>query len=280
MVIEMPDDTGDCLERLKQWLARREKLAVAFSGGVDSSVVLAAAIDALGAEAVVAVTGDSESLPASELADASALASSLGVRHELIETRELLNESYTANPPDRCYYCKREFWSEACSLAAGQGISCLVDGTNADDIEGHRPGQKACKEAGVLHPLVEVGAGKGMVRSMAIRLDLPNWDKPAQACLSSRFPYGTALTAKGLGRVEAAEELLDGLGFRQLRVRDHGGLARIEVPLEELDVLVAHGGRGRIVEGLKQLGYDYVTVDLEGFRSGSMNEVLEDDGKD
>lgn len=265
------------LEQLRSWFAGRGNLAVAFSGGVDSSVVLAAAVDYLGSEAVLAVTGDSESVPDIEVERARDLAAGLGARHEIIATRELDNSTYSSNPPDRCYYCKREFWLKAGSLAEVNGIDCLVDGTNADDLSGHRPGHAACEEAGVLHPLVEIGAGKQLVRSMARLLDLSNWDKPAQACLASRFPYGTGITAEALGRVEGAEMLLAQLGFRQLRVRDHDGLARIEVPLEDQELLAVPGRREQLVRGLKNLGYQYVTLDLEGFRSGSMNEVLEEE---
>ncbi len=271
----MQIETEKQLEQLGSWLKPRGRLAVAFSGGVDSSLVLAAAMRYLDGDSVLAITGRSETLPATELAAARQLARDLGARHRVIDTRELDDEAFSANPPDRCYYCKREFWSRAASVAAGEGISCLADGTNADDTSGHRPGMRACEEAGVLHPLVEIGVGKQRVRAMARMLGLPNWDKPAQACLSSRLPYGTGITAEALARVEAAEDYLRELGLKQLRVRDHGGVARIEVPVEELRRLAADDLREAIVYRFRELGYDYVSLDLEGFRSGSMNVALD-----
>ena len=270
----MHADVDSYLEELDLWLSRRDSLAVAFSGGVDSSLVLAASVRRLGGDAVVAITGESETMPAAELSLARELAEMLGTRHEVIRTHELENRKFSANPPDRCYFCKQEFWRRAGEVVAGHGIESLADGTNTDDVSGHRPGVAACDEAGVLHPLVDIGAGKQMVRSMARSLDLPNWDKPAQACLSSRFPYGTHITPEGLRRVEAAEAFLEKLGLGQLRVRDHDGLARIEVPAADLENLAAGGKRERITARFRELGYDYVTLDLEGFRSGSMNEVL------
>ena len=262
------------LDRLKSVLGPCGRLMVAFSGGVDSSVVVAAAAQALGKDNVLAVTADSETLPENELAQACELATSLGVRHTVVETRELDNELFCANSSDRCYHCKSELWQRLVTLAAAEGVDAIADGVNADDSTDFRPGIKAGDEAGVMHPLAEVGATKNQVRSLARELGLSNWNKPAQACLSSRFPYGSVITAGKLRRVEQAEEFLRGLGLKQFRVRDHGDTARIEVTAADLGGLAAEPRRQEIVEALKALGYTYVTLDLEGFRSGSMNEAL------
>lgn len=264
------------LQRLLAHLASLGSVAVGFSGGVDSSVVLAAAVRALGAESTLGVTADSETLPAAELQSAVRLAAALGAPHAVIRTRELDCPDFAANPPDRCYHCKTELWGRVGRLAAERGIARLADGVNQDDLGDFRPGIRAADEAGVVHPLAAIGAGKQQVRQLAQALDLANWDKPAQACLSSRFPYGSAITAEGLRRVEAAEDFLYGLGLDQLRVRSHGDIARIEVP--EAAIAEVAAARSRVVRALKELGFAYVTLDLEGFRSGSMNEALADGG--
>jgi len=261
------------LGRLLAELEPCGRLAVAFSGGVDSSVVLAAAVKSLGAENVLAVTADSETLPSSELEEAKALAASLGVPHAVIETRELDDEEFCANGSDRCYHCKTELWRRLRPVASEAGIDTLADGVNADDTGDFRPGIRASDEAGVIHPLAALKAGKAEVRALARTLELANWDKPAQACLSSRFPYGSRITAAGLKRVELAEEALRRMGFTELRVRDHDGVARIEVPEETLGKLI-EGSRRQVIDACRQAGFDYVTIDLDGLRSGSMNEVL------
>ena len=264
----------ELLKRLINELQPLGRLAVAFSGGVDSSVVVAAATQALGVDNVLAVTARSDTLPERELKEAMNLARSLGVPYSVIETRELEDNEFCANTPDRCFYCKSELWDKLGELAAREGITNIADGVNAGDAVDFRPGIKAGDEAGVLHPLADIGADKPDVRALARALGLPNWDKPAQACLSSRFPYGTRITAAGLKRVEGAEEFLRAMGLASLRVRDHGDSARIEVPADQIGELVANGKRETIVGALKELGYIYVTLDLEGFRSGSMNEAL------
>jgi uncharacterized protein len=251
-----------------------ESLAIGYSGGVDSSLVVAAAVRALGRDRVLAVTARSETLPRYELEAARSLARELGAAHEVIETREMDNEEFRANPPGRCYHCKKELWSRIGSLARERGLRNMADGTNADDAGDHRPGARAGDEAGIAHPLAAVGAGKADVRRLAREAGLPNWDKPAQACLSSRFPYGSRITPAGLKRVEAAEEILRGLGLAEYRVRDHGDTARIEVRAEEIPSFWEDRNRSGLVERFKALGYVYVTLDLEGFRSGSMNEAL------
>ena len=268
-----PAGAANDLNQLILAIKPLDSLAVGFSGGVDSSVVVAAAVEALGTGNVVAVTSDSETLPVREMNAARHLARKIGCRHEIIRTRELDMNEFAANPPDRCYYCKTELWKQVRKIASELGLKNIADGVNASDLGDFRPGIRAGDECGVAHPLAAIGAGKEQVRGIAKQLGLPNWDKPAEACLSSRFPYGNAITATGLKRVEQAEELLKEHGFRQLRVRDHGNIARIEVPPEMFHKLT-NGSRSEIVKGLKELGYSYVTVDLEGFRSGSMNETL------
>ncbi|MHB1389877.1 MAG: ATP-dependent sacrificial sulfur transferase LarE [Thermoleophilia bacterium] len=264
----------EALQKLLDVLQPLQRVVVAFSGGVDSSVVAAAAVRSLGTENVLAVTARSETLPASELAEATELARSLGIPHQIIETRELDSDEFRANSPERCYHCKKELWQKVGLLAAEKGILNIADGVNTDDNRDFRPGIRASDEAGVLHPLAELGACKDDVRRLARELQLPNWDKPAQACLSSRFPYGSAITAARLKRVEAAEKFLHGRGLTQLRVRDHGDIARLEVPIDQLGIIVASGEREEIIRLFRSLGYTYVSLDLEGFRSGSMNEVL------
>jgi len=264
----------ELLKRLINELQPLGRLAVAFSGGVDSSVVVAAATQALGVDNVLAVTAKSDTLPERELKEAMNLARLLGVPHSVIKTRELEDNEFCANTPDRCFYCKSELWDKLGELAAREGITNIADGVNAGDAVDFRPGIKAGDEAGVLHPLADIGADKPDVRALARALGLPNWNKPAQACLSSRFPYGTRITAAGLKRVEGAEEFLRAMGLASLRVRNHGDTARIEVPADQIRELVANSKREKIVGALKELGYIYVTLDLEGFRSGSMNEAL------
>ncbi|MHB8792239.1 MAG: ATP-dependent sacrificial sulfur transferase LarE [Thermoleophilia bacterium] len=272
----LQETVDDLLERLEAELRPHGRLMVAFSGGVDSSVVTAVAARTLGVENVIAVTARSETLPERELQDARKLAKSLGVIHRIIDTRELDVEEFQANPPDRCYHCKTELWGRIRMLAQEAGITSLADGVNFSDSLDFRPGIKAGDEAGVIHPLASVRAGKAEVRAVAQSLGLSNWDKPSQACLSSRFPYGERLTETGLKRVEAAEDSLHALGLRQYRVRVHGDIARIEIPAEQIGLITESIVREKIVTALKTLGYNYVTLDLEGFRSGSMNESLAD----
>jgi uncharacterized protein len=262
------------LESLLETIRPLGSLAVGFSGGVDSTVVVAAAALALGRDNILAVTSSSPTMPARELEEAVRLAAALGVPHEVIETGELASEDFCANPLDRCYHCKSELWNCVDRLARERGIENVADGVNADDLGDFRPGIEASDEAGVAHPLARIGAGKVQVRELARELDLDNWDKPAQACLSSRFPYGQQITPEALMRVEQAEEILREMGFKQLRVRDHGGIARIEVPAEAVMTLASGRQRQELVRRFRELGFDYVTLDLEGFRSGSMNETL------
>lgn len=259
------------LTRLQEILRSLDRVAVAYSGGTDSAFLLAVAHDTLG-DAVLALTADSPSMPRSELAAASALAANLGVQHVILPTSELDDPAYQANTPDRCYFCKSNYLDELLAYAAAHGYPCLVDGANADDLGDYRPGQKAARERGVRSPLQEASLTKSEIRELARERGLPNWDKPAAACLASRIPYGTPVTAERLAQIERAEASLRGLGFRQVRVRHHGAVARLE--LEAADLARAVAQREAIVPALREAGFTYVTLDLNGFRSGSMNLVL------
>jgi uncharacterized protein len=246
---------------------------VAFSAGVDSTFLLKVAAEELG-ERCLAVTALSESYPTTEEEEARRFARELGARHRFIETHELDNPLYAANPANRCYHCKTELWTRLAEVAREEGIPWMVDGFNADDVGDFRPGMAAARERGVRSPLLEVGLTKAEIRQLSQEMNLPTWNKPALACLSSRIPYGQPITREKLAQIDAAERFLRELGFRQLRVRHHDEIARIELPLEEVPRLFAEGLAPRVAQRLKELGFAYVTLDLQGYRSGSMNEVL------
>jgi len=258
------------LRQLHEWFRPHTTVVVAYSGGADSTLVAAVAGRALGDHAL-AVTAVSPSLPPGELGEARRVAEALGVRHRTVRTRETEAEAYLANGTDRCYHCKSELYEVLARVAEEAGGSIVVSGANLDDLGDYRPGLRAAEEHGVRHPLVEVGLTKQDVREAARGLGVPTWDKPASACLSSRIAFGVRISVEELSRVGRAERLLKELGFRQCRVRVHGDVARLEVDREDLSRLVEPAVRDRVTRGLKDLGYRYVTVDLEGFRSGSMN---------
>ncbi len=264
-------------DRLKAWFAELGPCLVAYSGGVDSSLLLAAAHDALG-EATLAVTAASPLHPATETAEAKALAVRLGARHVSVELDELAHPLVRANPPDRCYHCKRLRFEALLALAQDEGLAAVVDGSNADDLGDYRPGLKAKQELGVRSPLMELSIGKAAIRRMAKQRGLPTWDRPAAACLASRIPYGRSLSRDKLARVAEAEAALAALGLGQYRVRDHGSVARIELTDDKLAEALADPLRTRLLEAVRAAGYDYVAVDLAGYRTGSLNEVLPEDG--
>jgi len=263
------------LEKCREILRSLERVVVAFSAGVDSTFLLAMGIETLSARNCLAVMGVSPSLPQREREMGRELAAQLGAELVEVETCELADESYTANPKDRCFFCKSDLFTRLINVARERGYSAVVCGANADDTGDFRPGLGAGEKLGVRNPLLEAGLTKAEIRMASREMGLATWNKPAMACLASRVPYGEPVTAEKLHRIEQAEYVLKDHGLTQCRVRDHEKLARIEVPPEEFDKILR--SRREVVESLKALGYAYVTLDLQGFRSGSMNEVIDTD---
>ncbi len=261
------------LTDLRARLKSMGRVLVAYSGGVDSAFLLKAAVDELGAN-TLAVTADSPTIPRMELEAAASLARQLGAKHLVVKTDEMANPAFIENTADRCYHCKTTLFSTLTNLANEKGFGCVLEGSNVSDLADYRPGMKAVKQFNVRSPLREVGLTKDEIRLLSRQAGLPVWDKPAAPCLSSRIPYGSPITLERLHRIEAAEGFVRQLGFPILRVRDHGQVARIEVPSVDITKLLDPDVAAQIQERLKLLGFQYVTIDMAGFRSGSMNEVL------
>ncbi|MEH2080153.1 MAG: ATP-dependent sacrificial sulfur transferase LarE [Nostoc sp.] len=260
-------------EQLKALFKEIEQALIAYSGGVDSTLVAKIAYDVLGDRAL-AITAVSPSLLPEELEDAKIQAATIGIPHKIVQTHEMENPNYTSNPVNRCYFCKSELHDTLKPLALELGYPYVVDGVNADDLHDYRPGIQAAKERGARSPLAEVGVTKVEVRQLSQQLDLPWWDKPAQPCLSSRFPYGEEITVAKLQRVGRGEIFLRKLGWQNLRVRSQGDTARIELPPEQIKEFVLTTDLQKVVSAFQDFGFIYVTLDLEGYRSGKLNQVL------
>jgi uncharacterized protein len=269
----MPTSLQDKRTRLTSALRSFGHLAVALSGGVDSGLLLAEAHAALG-DRLIAVTARSPIHPEQEIADAAALAASLGVPHFIVESGEIHLDDFLANTPERCYICKKNVFGQLLEVIGDKGFRFLAHGANADDLADYRPGLRAARELGVIAPLMDAGFTKADVRLAARQRGLPVWDKPAMACIATRIPYGTAIRPADVEQVRDAERVLTEAGLAGCRVRHHGEVARIEVPLDQLSMLVADPLRGRIVDQLRNIGFTHISLDLEGYVSGSMNRSL------
>ncbi|OGD16171.1 MAG: TIGR00268 family protein [Candidatus Aminicenantes bacterium RBG_16_66_30] len=263
------------VDKLRAIIRNKPKAIVAFSGGVDSTLLLRIARDILGPRNVIAVTGVSQTYTADEKRTAQRFARELGVEHVLIETDELASSDFSANPADRCYFCKRELLGKILDLARSRGVDAVCDATNIDDLSDYRPGRKALEESGVTSPLLEAGFTKKDVRILSRRLGLPSWDKPANPCLASRVPYGTPITEETLDRIRDGEAFIRKLGFPIVRLRHHGDLARIEVPAGDLARIVKPATAKKIAARLRSLGYLWTALDVEGYRMGSLNRAVE-----
>lgn len=264
----------DKLKKLKEIIEELESAVIAFSGGCDSSFLAKIAYEVLGDRAI-AITANSELYADSEVKDSKKIAADIGIKHEIISSNELGVPGFRENPPDRCYFCKKELFSKLSRIAEKEGFNYVLDGSNFDDGDDYRPGMKAGRELNIRSPLREAELTKDEIRELSRKFGLYTADKPAMACLASRFPYGTKIRERDLQRIEKSEEFLRDLGFTQLRVRHHGNIARIEILPQDIKSILRNDFREKILEKFKRLGYKYVTIDLEGYRTGSMNEVLQ-----
>ncbi len=271
-------DVHDKLAQLRKALRDTQGLAVAFSGGLDSTFLAAVAHEELG-DRSIAVTALSPTYPAHEQTEAGEVASSLGIRHITVESNELDIPGFADNPPDRCYHCKSELFTVVRDIAAKHDIANIADGTNADDLDDFRPGRRAACELQVLSPLLDAGMTKADIRELSREMSLPTADKPAFACLASRFPYGSEITQEKLASVDAIEECVRALGINQVRVRHHGDIARVEVEPSDIARITEDDNRQKVVAAARSAGFNYVAVDLQGYRTGSMNEVLPEEQK-
>lgn len=269
----IPSSLHTKLDQLQQLFQEMDRALIAYSGGVDSTLVAKIAFDVL-VDRSLAITADSPSLLPEELEDAKIQAAEIGITHEVVTTHEMDNPNYTSNPINRCYFCKSELHDTLKPLATERGYPYVVDGVNADDLQDYRPGIQAAKERGARSPLAEIGVTKAEVRQLSQYLELPWWDKPAQPCLSSRFPYGEEITIAKLQRVGRGERYLRQLGLKNLRVRSEGDTAKIELPPEQIKEFVLTHDLPRLVTDFQSFGFLYVTLDLEGYKSGKLNQVL------
>lgn len=260
-------------EQLRALFRELGSVVVAYSGGVDSSYVAYVATLELGAGAIC-VTGESPSLPSYQRGEIDQVVKAFGIQHERIQTDELDHPGYRANNGNRCYFCKDELYGKLETLAQARGIQVIVDGSTTDDLDDFRPGRQAAKEHAVRSPLIEVGMSKAEVRELSRKVNLPTWDKPASPCLSSRIAYGTTVTIERLSKVDRGEEILRELGFREFRVRHHDTLVRLEISPQEMDRVLNRKIVAELALRFRELGFKYVTLDLQGYRSGSMNEAL------
>ncbi len=260
--------------KLRNYLKELSQVAVAFSGGVDSSFLLKVSVEVLGVNNVIALTARSQLTFEEEIQRAKEIAKDIGVEHMILDMPDVINEKIRDNPKDRCYHCKKKIFTSFLKLLESEfdGKPILIEGTNLDDMGSYRPGKKAIEELGIRSPLMECRMSKEMVRSLSRDLGLPTWDHPSQSCLATRFPYGGELTEEDLRKVEKGETYLKKMGFQECRLRIHGSIARIEVPKSDLERLICYSSK--VVQNLKSLGFTYVTLDMEGLRSGSMDQLM------